>query len=646
MSGLRHPETGLRKNIIRLDQVFGLSSALSAISAGIVSMEEDISNLSIVVDGKEPKITSGNAGQYWTGEKTWATLNKSAVGLPNVDNTGDEEKPVSIAQAAALALKVNISTLAGTSGSAMVGTAPFSGSIIPDGSTAQQAMQSLESAEEAYRSNILSKDPAKGGDLVGFSQAQTGDVGTVAGRLLQEIYVTDAPYNAVGDNSTDCIAAFNAATADAIAGSKRLVIPRGSYVLSEIWSVTSPIDIISDPSTNLRWTNEASAGLDLDFRAAGSNFGLNTVKLGGLYAPSVLPNFNFPGYPAAWDAADRSERDAITLRGGSRINIETQYIMGWNAEFRPMGTYDGTHGARAPLNVNFRNNTGDINTYGVYFDGGPANAASMGAIHCEWNTCFAKFPVYYDTALHEVSQCNAKITGQSFVNEAGGATVFAKGSGVKTCSVDIHWCYAGYSGYDSPTGTPATLTLPLVAGDVPSNGLTTDGNASVGYFAGSNNTIRVGLALDQSAYPGGAVPAGGVVTRVRDVGANNRITVGLYEQSQAAAVALSTTQGETNYGGGVGEASISRVTLVSITVPTLENFSAATFYFYNSLLSDGLARPIRIVPFTSDMANSGLHFLAKDNAAMINREGIIEVTNLTGGSVTGATYFAWVVLDA
>lgn len=34
----------------------------------------------------EPKITAGVSTQYWRGDKTWATLNKSAVGLGNVDN--------------------------------------------------------------------------------------------------------------------------------------------------------------------------------------------------------------------------------------------------------------------------------------------------------------------------------------------------------------------------------------------------------------------------------------------------------------------------------------------------------------------------------------------------------------------------------
>lgn len=50
---------------------------------------------------KEPLITSGTSSQYFRGDKTWQTLDKSAVGLGNVDNTSDANKPISTAQAAA-----------------------------------------------------------------------------------------------------------------------------------------------------------------------------------------------------------------------------------------------------------------------------------------------------------------------------------------------------------------------------------------------------------------------------------------------------------------------------------------------------------------------------------------------------------------
>lgn len=57
------------------------------------------------VDGKEPTISAGTTAQYWRGDKTWQTLNKSAVGLGNVDNTSDANKPISTATQSALNAK-------------------------------------------------------------------------------------------------------------------------------------------------------------------------------------------------------------------------------------------------------------------------------------------------------------------------------------------------------------------------------------------------------------------------------------------------------------------------------------------------------------------------------------------------------------
>lgn len=80
---------------------------------------------------KENSITAGTTAQYWRGDKTWQTLNKTVVGLANVDNTADTAKPVSTAQAAAIAAKqatlvsgTNIRTVGGATllGTGDVGT--------------------------------------------------------------------------------------------------------------------------------------------------------------------------------------------------------------------------------------------------------------------------------------------------------------------------------------------------------------------------------------------------------------------------------------------------------------------------------------------------------------------------------------------
>lgn len=58
------------------------------------------------IQTKEPLIAAGTTGQYWRGDKSWQTLDKTAVGLGNVDNTSDANKPISTATQTALDGKV------------------------------------------------------------------------------------------------------------------------------------------------------------------------------------------------------------------------------------------------------------------------------------------------------------------------------------------------------------------------------------------------------------------------------------------------------------------------------------------------------------------------------------------------------------
>lgn len=82
----------LTKSDVGLSDVDNTSDAAKPISTATQT----------ALDGKEATITAGASGQYWTGSKTWATLDKNAVGLSNVDNTTDLGKPISTATQTAL----------------------------------------------------------------------------------------------------------------------------------------------------------------------------------------------------------------------------------------------------------------------------------------------------------------------------------------------------------------------------------------------------------------------------------------------------------------------------------------------------------------------------------------------------------------
>jgi hypothetical protein len=70
------------------------------------------------LNAKEPTIAAGTTAQYWRGDKTWATNDKASVGLGSVDNTSDINKPVSSATQTALNGKANLAspTFTGTVG--------------------------------------------------------------------------------------------------------------------------------------------------------------------------------------------------------------------------------------------------------------------------------------------------------------------------------------------------------------------------------------------------------------------------------------------------------------------------------------------------------------------------------------------------
>jgi len=88
-------------------QAGALYRAKGAVTAGSFNPSQwDIIITAADMPSKENAIVPGVTTQYWRGDKTWATLDKAAVGLSNVDNTSDANKPVSTAQAAADATKV------------------------------------------------------------------------------------------------------------------------------------------------------------------------------------------------------------------------------------------------------------------------------------------------------------------------------------------------------------------------------------------------------------------------------------------------------------------------------------------------------------------------------------------------------------
>jgi hypothetical protein len=152
------------------------------------------------VDAKENTITAGTTAQYFRGDKTFQTLDKTAVGLSNVDNTSDANKPVSTATQTALNTKFNTPT--GTTaqylrGDGTVATFP----TIPDPSDfveksdftshsilAKQSGAGDPVAISIGNNEILGRKSGGGSDIEGLSVSEVksllgytaSDVGAVA----------------------------------------------------------------------------------------------------------------------------------------------------------------------------------------------------------------------------------------------------------------------------------------------------------------------------------------------------------------------------------------------------------------------------------------------------------------------------------
>lgn len=152
----------------------------------------DNRNYDGLIDGKEPAIDAGTTAQYYRGDKSWQTLNKAAVGLGNVDNTADADKPVSTAQQTALDDKVT-ATAIGISGSA-TDMGP-GGDILTDNADARTWFGELETAIIETPGTAFNKSNAT---AIGIDPT-ADDMGTPTAEVLPNNGTAKDWFEALGD---------------------------------------------------------------------------------------------------------------------------------------------------------------------------------------------------------------------------------------------------------------------------------------------------------------------------------------------------------------------------------------------------------------------------------------------------------------
>jgi len=173
------------------------------------------------LNAKENTITAGTTSQYYRGDKTFQTLDKTAVGLGNVDNTSDANKPVSTATQTALNAKQN-TLVSGTniktintqnilgSGDITIGGSATWGSITGTLSTQTDLQTALNAKQNTITTGTISQYFR--GDLslatldktaVGLSNVVNADTTTTANITdsSNKRFITDVQQTVLGNTS-------------------------------------------------------------------------------------------------------------------------------------------------------------------------------------------------------------------------------------------------------------------------------------------------------------------------------------------------------------------------------------------------------------------------------------------------------------
>jgi hypothetical protein len=177
------------------------------------------------LDAKEGTITAGTTAQYYRGDKTFQTLNKTAVGLGNVDNTSDANKPISTATQTALDAKQD--TLVSGNNIKTV----FSQSVVGSGNVGYidrsftQSVGSNASGETQFLQLTIPANTFSSTDKLSFF-AMFSKTGTATAFTLRVKITTSA---SMPSGTTNTIASFTAAgTGVFVKMSRDMVISGGN----------------------------------------------------------------------------------------------------------------------------------------------------------------------------------------------------------------------------------------------------------------------------------------------------------------------------------------------------------------------------------------------------------------------------------
>lgn len=516
-------------------------------------------------------------------------------------------------------------------------------------------------------------------------------------------FINVMDYGAVADNSTNNYTAFTNAIAAAIAAKKPLFIPGGSYVIGSQIYITTPLDIYSDLTANIRFTNSASSGFWFNF---GGNPAACSIRLPNLYGPGISSAFAYPGYPSSWTGSSRYGT-AVSLTGGYCQKVFVNWINGWDT-----GVLFETASVSGVTAGNIDINIGNIDlcAYGVYLKS-IVSTTGIDAVTVTANTVFAKYPLYIN-ATYAISGITVNYTGSVFANETGGSAVYLAGTQLYNSTIKFNNTVAGYWG-DSPlssttsassasistgsktfilnqafgansivvgsritiantsslfmegvvtsySSTTLVVTIDAIHGSgtysswyvypsvVPFISGNQTQNGESGFFGGTGNkiTIQPDIIGDNVGYAGASpIPAAGDSIRIKDGGTLNYFSTD-YEYVTTSPIALTSTASESSYNGGAGGAQYSRAVYCSYTVPSSwANGAGLAAYMFHQLAPSGAAtnRPVKMYDRAGNMNQLGVAYNAIVDTSTRNRQISVFFTNKSGSTIaSGTTFYFWI----
>lgn len=139
---------------------------VQTIRSGFTSTAPSEDIVEIALSTKEDSIASGTTSQYWRGDKTFQDLDKTAVGLSNVDNTSDATKNSATATLTNKTISGIDNTITDIGDSSLV--SGINANKISSGNVSNTEFDYLNGVTSAIQTQIDSKLNLSGGTMTGF----------------------------------------------------------------------------------------------------------------------------------------------------------------------------------------------------------------------------------------------------------------------------------------------------------------------------------------------------------------------------------------------------------------------------------------------------------------------------------------------